>query len=346
MSCARSCGRKHYIRYELGLRPDVDSTPQRIGSAFHAGIELEAKGQDGIEAVRSFGLDEYDEEVVLRLLMGHRWKWEAEPLEIVAVEIPFQLPLRNPETGAETPVWNRAGKIDAIAKLPDGRLALVERKTTSEEIDPGSDYWTRIRIDQQNIGYFLAARELGFDVQTIIYDVVRKPSIQPRQIPLLDEGGLKIVLDETDTRVKTADGKKWRESADASKGWKLQTRPETREEYGERIREDMSVRPEWYFARMEIPRLEQDLELFRAEQWMQQLQLRAAQRSGHWFRNPSSCKTFFGLCEYLGICPRTDLDKHTPEGFIRVADVHPELRPLEASPAANRQPEASPALSQ
>lgn len=344
MSCARTCLRKHEIRYELGLRPATDDAPRRIGSAFHAAMEAETRGQDPYAAVCSFGLDPYDEEVVLRLVVGHRWRWQDDGLAAVAAEVPFELPIRNPETGAETPIWRRAGKIDGIGRLADGRLALVEYKTTSEDIAPGSEYWTRIRIDQQNIGYFIAARELGFDVQTIVYDVVRKPTLQPRSVPLVDEEGTKIVLDGAGQRVRTKDGKKWRESGDTAAGYVLQTRPETRDEFGERIRADMAERPDFYFARMEIPRLERDLELFRQELWMQQLSLRAAQRSGHWFRNPGACRGFFGACEFLGICERTDLDTNTPDGFVRLSNVHPELSPLEASPAPNCQPEASPAL--
>lgn len=343
MACARTCLRKHFIRYECGIRHAVDDVPRKIGSAFHRGRELDALGRDGLECVREFGLDQYDEEVVLRLLVGHRWRWESEPLEILAGELPFDLPLTNPETGGETPIWRRAGKIDAIVRLPDGRLALLEHKTTSEDVSPGSEYWTRVRIDQQNVGYFIAARELGYDVQTVIYDVVRKPSIQPRSIPLVDADGVKIVLGADGQRMRTKDGKKWRESADAASGYVLQTRPETRDEYGERIREDMGERPEWYFARMEIPRLEQDVETFRHELWMQQMSLRAAQRNGHWFRNPASCRSFFGACEFLGICERTDLATNTPEGFVRLMDVHPELATSGAIPTSTATQGASPA---
>jgi len=322
MSCARVCLRKHLISYEYGIRPAVDSVPKRIGSAFHRAMEFDALGQDWAEAVRSFGLDAYEEETVLRLVMGHRWRYEAEPMEIVAVEVPFQLPLVNPDTGAETPIWNRAGKIDAIVRLADGRLALLERKTTSDDVEPASDYWTRIRIDQQNIGYFLAARDLGYDVQTIVYDVVRKPTIKPlRATP-------------PESKKYTKDGKLYANQREED---------ETPTAYGERIREDMAARPEFYFARMEIPRLEQDLELYRHEVWEQQLSLRAAQRSGHWFRSPHSCKTFLGLCEFLNVCSRTDLAENTPDGYVRMSDSHPELSPLEASPAPQRSPEASPA---
>lgn len=345
LACARTCLRKHEIRYEMALRPESTTVPQKIGSAFHRAMELDALGQDGIEAVRSFGLDPYDEEVVLRLVMGHRWRWAEEPLGYVAVEKQFERAIENPETGAATPIWRHAGKVDAIVRLADGRLALLEHKTTSEDIAPGSEYWTRIRLDQQNVGYFIAAREMGYDVQTVIYDVVRKPSIEPRSVPLVDADGVKIVLDANGERVRTKDGKKWRESASTADGWVLQTRPETREEYGERIREDMGSRPEWYFARMEIPRLEQDLEMFRAELWGQQVALRAAQRTGHWFRNPASCRTFFGACEYLGVCARTDLATNTPEGFVRLTDnKHPELATSEASPTANATQGASPAI--
>lgn len=327
MSCARACLRKHLIRYEYGLRPDVDDVPKRIGSAFHRAMEADDRGEDAIEAVRSFNLDAFDEETVLRLVMGHRWRWQADKYEAVVPEQEFLLLLRNPETGASTPNWRSAGKMDRIVRLGDGRLALQEYKTTSEDLAPGAEYWARVRLDTQVALYFLAAREIGFDVQTVIYDVTRKPGLRP----------LKATPEESRKYKKDTGDLYANQRAD----------DETREEYGERINDDIAARPDWYFARMEIPMLAGDLELYESERWQQQLALRSAQKTGHWFRNPGSCRSHYGSCEYLPICHRGDLENTVPDGFIRLAWVHPELSSPEASPATSTATqEASPALSQ
>jgi hypothetical protein len=91
--------------------------------------------------------------------------------------VPFDLPIINPETGRPSNTYRFAGKIDRIIDTPQGFM-ILETKTTGESIEPDSDYWLRLRIDTQISGYILAARKLGYDVQSVMYDVIRKPSIR------------------------------------------------------------------------------------------------------------------------------------------------------------------------
>jgi len=265
------------------------------------------------------------------LLSGYFWFWEREglprafdPIEYVESEGSFELPLINPDTGMQTPTWRNGGKTDAIVRLRDGRVAVMEHKTCSDDIGPTSDYWTRLRIDGQISNYFLAARARGHDVQTVLYNVIRKPTIRPKQIPVLDEQGFKIVLDRDGQRVRSKDGKKWRESADAAEGWTVYTTIETPDDYGTRLTQDISERPDFYFARREIPRLDADIQEFRSELWQMQQQIREAQKTGRWFRNTSACLTF-GRCAYLDVCSGGITPNQIPAGFVRVNDLHPEL---------------------
>jgi hypothetical protein len=227
--------------------------------------------------------------------------------------------------------FDAAGKIDGLCQLEDGRLCLIEHKTTSQNIDPQSDYWQRLRADTQLRQYVLAARALGWHVTTVLYDVVRKPSIAPKEIPDLDEDGMKIVLDnETGERVMLKGGKP-RQSA--GEGMTLQSRPETPEEFGERLRQDCLSRPDFYFARHEVPVLDDDLEEF-ADQRVQVARMildRRRQERANPERPerawPRYVNGFFCPgCEYSGFCLQNtvpDLD-HPPEGF-EVARIHEEL---------------------
>ncbi len=88
--------------------------------------------------------------------------------------------------------------------------------------------------------------------------------------------------------------------------------------------EDIQARPDHYFARIEIARLDQDLDDCAAELWQQEKALRTAQRAGYWYRNPGACFSPWP-CPYLPICAHRDLEEHTPNGFIRDGDIHPEL---------------------
>lgn len=343
----RACPRKAYLRYELAIRPVVEGEPLRIGSAFARAVESDAKGRDVSDAIDAGLPDPYERALVAAMFHGHKERWAGQELEHVAAELPFEIALRNPATGYPTPCWRLAGKIDRIVRLADGRLALMEYKTTSRDFAPGADYWLALHMDMQLSIYLIAARELGYDIATILYDVTRRPAQRPSAVPILDADGCKIVHDASGQRVRTKDNKKWRETADSSLGYVLQTRMETPEEFAARVSGVIAADPDRHFARIEIARLDADLEVAKAELWQQQLAYRAAQTAGTpdaFYRNPGACFGASYACEFLAICQAKDLEHRTPEGFVRVDDVHPELavaateggQPLHAMTGASR----------
>jgi hypothetical protein len=193
MSTFKTCQRKFEYSYVKGIRKDVDSKPLRLGGAVHKGLELIAT--QSLEAACEAIIAEYsvvpawantDElvndwltegAVALQLVRGYARQYQSDGFKVVAAEVPFELPIINPETGRPSNTYRFAGKIDRIIETPAG-LMILETKTTGESIDPESDYWLRLRIDTQISGYILAARKLGYDVQSVMYDVIRKPSIR------------------------------------------------------------------------------------------------------------------------------------------------------------------------
>lgn len=341
MALAKKCLRAHYYGYELMISKDNIGEPLRVGSAFHLGADMLAKGHsldDVLHTIRtSYSLmpvwvqtpDDEREwhtecEYAVAIVAAYHWRWQNSEIKVIATEQEFEIPLVNPETGAASRIWTDRGKIDKIVELPDGRLAVEEHKTTSDSIDTDSDYWKRLRLDSQISRYVLAARSLGYDVQTVIYDVVRKPAHSPCQIPILDKNGLKIVTDADGNRICLANGKP-RQAADREKGWTLKTRVETPEEYGQRVYRELYQNYDKYFARREIPRLESDLDEFRMEMWQQQKLIRWCQNTGVWFRNTDACLHPY-RCEFADIClnnvnPLVNL----PAGYIKREQVHPEL---------------------
>ncbi len=303
LACFRACPRRHYLRYELGLRPEDTGFALKVGSAFHRAIEAVAKGRDP-EAAIAEGLDDpYDLALVAAMFDGHQRRWADAHLEVVASELPFDLPLVNPATGAATPIWRVGGVIDAIVRLPDGRLALLEVKTTSRDFAPGADYWLRLHLDSQLSIYVIAARELAHEVETVLYDVMRRPALRP----------LKATPDVS--RKYTKDGRLYANQRE---------RDETPEEFAARVAADIAAKPDHYFARIEIARLDQDLEECRRDLWIQQQTIRACQRADGWYRNPGACFEPFA-CDYLAVCQHRDLDTQTPVGFVRSDSIHPEL---------------------
>lgn len=340
MITAQNCLRKNYLAYGLGIRPVIENQNLRFGAAFHAGLDLHKQRlmeghellTDGeiLAAVLTNSNPEqvYDEAALRAMLGGYFWRWNQMDREIewIASELQFEMPLINPETNRSSQTFTLAGKIDGIARLPSGHLAVVEHKTTSSDIDQESDYWRRLRIDSQISLYYLAARHLGYDVQTVLYDVTRKPRLEAKQVPVLDADGLKQVVDRTTgQRIENTNGT-WKQSVYEANTQMLLTRPETPDELAERICQDLADRPDYYFSRREIPRLEADLEEYRYEVWQLAGLLRDCHRTGRWPRNTSAC-IGFGRCGYFDLCTSGyEINSGVlPEGYMVVDSIHQEL---------------------
>lgn len=341
------CRRRAYYAYELGLRPQREHAALRTGTNFHAGLDLLAQGKplDKVLAEVAAFYDvapdymtmhdwQCEREVVLRLLVGYHASWAADRWEFLATEQPFQVPIINPETGKPSTQFARGGVIDKIVRLRDGRIAIVEHKTKSGTLDPSDDYWRRLRFDNQISGYIEAARSMGYPVETIIYDVVRKPGLRPSQVPELDENGDKQVVDKDGQRVYNPNGKP-RLSADAGKGYTMLKRLETPEEFGERVEADIAENQATYFARIEVARLDSDLDEYRHELWQTQKDYRQSQLTGRWYKNTSAC--LLGVrCPYFELCYANWKPTHNeagaleiPEGYSQLTHMHPEIERVE-----------------
>ena len=225
-----------------------------------------------------------------------------ETHDILEVESEFSFPLLNPETEAPSRTFNEAGKIDGVLRCKrTGLLKVLEHKTTSDSVDSDSNYWGRLAMDSQCSKYILSLKQRGLDVRVALYDVVRKPAFRLGNTPILDADGIKIVLDASGQRVRTKDGKKWRQSPDTEAGHVLQTRPETLTELAERTHAEVRERPSEFFVQKEIPRSDADLLEYMQDAWALSQQILYFRRQGLWPRNPSAC-TAFGTCEFFDLC--------------------------------------------
>lgn len=323
------CPRAHQFAYEMKLRAQRISSALSEGSAFHVGLETydltpgthQEKMAAGRKAIATIYADpptwcKSDDDMYLWVcsrikistLFGlHCEYWINDQLEVVATELDFVTPIVNPDTGAKSRTFNQAGKIDRIVRLHDGRLAVQEYKTTSMDIAPDSDYWSRLQIDSQISGYMMNARAIGYNVETVLYDVTRKPALRPRRATPIEQ------------RKYKKDGTLYANQNEYD---------ETPEDYGRRIYEAVVAEPDKYFRREEIARLDADLIEHQYDVWGDQKAIRHCQTSGIWPRNTGSCFGF-GKCEFFDICT-TGLSEQVlqgvvPEGF-RIADrMHEEL---------------------
>jgi hypothetical protein len=291
---ARACQRLHKFEYFDGYRPVADPDAIRFGRLFDEALQAwwTASGEERLDAALatlSAASDPFDAAKADALLRGYHLRWGAEPYDVLAVQPEFRAPLVNPATGRASQTWQIGGKLDVIVRdRNDGRTLIVEGKTTSEPIAPGSDYWRRLRLNGQVSMYYEGAKALGHDVAACLYDVVFKPGLRPLKV------NQKRKVDETP------------------------------DEYRARIVESICEDPSRYYARAMVVRLEAEMEDHLFDVWQTAQQIRESELAGRFPKNPDSCLTFGRSCPFLGVCSgEASLDD--PSLFTKSADVHPEL---------------------
>lgn len=320
-STFRQCPYKHYLRFEVGIVPIEDKESLRFGTSVHTALDMLAQGQTP-EAVWQYEQDRYaamtwgtewDRQVelakVLCMVTGYLERWQNDPIEYVATEQVFEAPITNPETGREARVFCDAGKIDKV--ISDGtRIGIMEHKTTTQDFGLDAPYWKKLRLNTQISGYMLRARELGYDVSFVLYDVIRKPELRPKSATPIE------------SRKYTKDGRLYANQRDTN---------EDITEYAARLQEDIAERPEHYFARKEIPRLDMDLRDYEADLWSSQKMIRFCQVNGYWPKHDERCEDWGG-CEYQPICFNGMDPKlgDVPDGFKALDCLHPELQEITA----------------
>ena len=348
----RKCYRRHFMEYMLGLRRAKQADYFRFGGVFHEALDLWGKGCSVDEAIASAAtvydgdLDDetiIERQIVISLLRAYFWRWQEmdSKMEVIASELAFNLPIENPRTG-EKHRFSICGKIDKIVRLPDGRLAVMEHKTASDDLDPAGNYFKRLRLDLQISIYTLAAQMMGYPVETVLYDVARKPTTKPKQLTqaqtkhLIETGkylskldGHELVIGAYDVGYQEDNATVLvnYESAEVNKGARGISIAETLDMYGDRVVAEVSSRYDYHFARREIARLESDIQETKLMIWQYATMISSCESRDCWPINDSDC-VGFGTCPYFDLCtagfdPLTEAV--VPEGYIIVPDVHQEL---------------------
>lgn len=304
----RLCARRHQFQYRLRRRPRRVAEALSFGTLWHLGLEhwWAATGDGrlaaGLAAMRAESHDPYALATCEVMLAAYTALYGEQTLETVCVEQSFEVPLVNPETGQASRTYRIGGKFDGIAKDGD-RLVVVEHKTAASDIEQGSLYWKKVQtLDTQVSLYLAGARSAGYAVEACLYDVARKPGIRP----------LKATPEES---------RKYTKAGALYANQRLTD--ETPEGFAARVADDIAERPDRYFARAEIVRLEKDDDGHAYDTWQQAKMMREAELAGYAPKNPDSCSSFGG-CPYLPVCSNeTTLDD---DSLFRTADTaHEEL---------------------
>lgn len=252
------------------------------------------------------------------LMRGYHERWKNAGYVSLSVEQTFTSPLYNPETNAQSRSFTMAGKIDLMAEYA-GRTFIIDHKTTSQDItDPNAPYWRQLAIEGQVNHYFLLQWTHGVKPDGAVWDVCRKPAISPKKLTKSEVAGVVSrrvycaarMSDETLAALQTSDR-------------------ETLEMYEARVAFDCIIeRPEWYFQRRPVPRMDHEILEYAGELWehsqeMLHTRQRYAKTGKLPPRNSSACIAFGSPCAFLGVCSgHSDIES---DQWRRKEHIHAEL---------------------
>lgn len=345
----RRCPRLHYYRYEIGRRPIRTSEALGFGTLFHAGLESWWLCWQDIQQGKTLdesmpltlayaamsakfagvseeaGLASYDMVKAEELMRGYHFRWlEAmDDIEVIAVESQFKARLVNPMTGRYSQNFMLGGKLDARVRLrSSNEFKMVEHKTSTMDIEPGSTYWDRLRMDGQISMYTDGARSLGDDIVGCIYDVAKRPTIRPKT----------ATLPEKRKYLKKAS--KLKDGTIRPVGSLIATQRESDEtcaEYRIRLRGLIAENPNTYYQRGDIVRMDGEMDEFRYDTWVcskgiREHQLATPKMAEHaWPRNDGACHQWNRPCEYWLVCGDRSLSIDDDTEFRSSPVQHEEL---------------------
>jgi hypothetical protein len=197
----QTCRRLFYwqaVRYVERVR---DDGARGFGGMYHKGMEAwwrlagggdapwskvgEARGaalaaiRDGASAV---DVDRYDVARAEAMMEGYHARWQHLEFELVGggVESAFRVPLIDPD-GAAVPGWFMSGRKDALVQFADrDHASVVDHKSTTQDIAPGSEFWQQLGINGQVSMYVDAARAADVPVGDAVWDASAKPDVTPQ----------------------------------------------------------------------------------------------------------------------------------------------------------------------
>lgn len=288
-----------------------------------------------------------EREMLLALFVGYLEVWKNEPVEITETEFHFKHKLDNSSwekladhsigggpgsqwVGNYTPnAVEIEGTIDALG-IYKGQRVVVERKTTSSNLDD-YEYWAKLAVNDQVSMYALWHRETQGAQLPTLYDVVRKPTIGPAPLtqaetaafvetgeycgqvfdvarPMAPAGVIAYQVNGVGAEI-----------TEGKRGFSIRETPAM---FGARLLNDCLTRPEHYYQRRVIPRLDKDLVRFKERIVKIAKAVNAYDKGNLWWENWRACKNPFP-CPYISICHNEGSGVYlesgtTPNGFTRL----------------------------
>ena len=340
----RLCREKMNLRYNEELVPLETPEALRFGSLAHKALEVWDATRDSRKALEYLDSvfaamapgDHKELEMLLRLqaIVANYakvyWDEDVRTLSLngkPALEVKFEIPILNPETGSASRTFVLAGKIDRIVEYPQhpGECWILEKKTATT-ID--ADYLERLWIDFQNHLYAHAARVMwNLNVIGVLYDVIQKPGLKLGEGESEEEYYVRreLLLLKSKTG-KTTAKRQMREEPEAYHKrldeWYADT---------EALKSDgiYRVRPDrFHRQRMEVTPVQ--IRKIQEELWDLTKQYLDSQARGYFAMNTDSCFRWNNPCVYWKAC-RSGKDEFVMKNYYKHSPRNEELLDASAS---------------
>ena len=385
ISCFKACPVRYKGAYIEGIRRIEDTEAQRTGTNWHEIQDIASREpgsvcrpcanlgkpdphcplcagegflpDDFIDAVMRVldaayeniptGVDtevlERERTVLLYSLSGYKWHYGPTPVEVLARELKFSMSLLGP-SGRALPNVCIDGKIDKLVWY-NGKLAIMEHKSTGKSVDSDSSFWAHLNLDVQTTLYIDAVQKMQLDgeleaygvkptdelINTILYDAWHKPGISPKKLTQADskkfvETGeymgqeFNVEIMRPNSAIFTTPFKI------LVNGIPVEIEPgkkdgtfairETTEMFGARLLMDITERSEFYFARKELSKTDDEMKRFQGEILSIYRTIRGMLKTDNFYHNEQSCEAKF-RCDYTNECYNgIELDgENPPDGF-------------------------------
>ena len=357
----RGCQRQHHIRYVQGYVPLVPRGALRFGTVYHSCLESYWRFDTEAALKKSTsefeGIDPFARAKLRAMVFAYCTGWDVRRVgyieRVLDVERQYRLPMINPNGGHASRTFDRAGKVDVLVLMCDGRLAVMEHKSSATSAEPGTEYRHRLLLDPQVSEYqdavFRADGYTNRGADVVLYDVGVKPGQEPYKATPEEQRKytqpksrvcpeckrkknavpaphiITDVDEETgeETNYECADGRIVTDPGGVLYA-NLRERDETPEEYEARCLGVINQNYDKYFQVIEVVRLESERREYLLDVWNIAQQARVSERTGIAPRNPDACFRYGSPCDFWDVCTGTaTLDDVSR--FKKIDSVNPEL---------------------
>ena len=265
-----TCTRLHHYAYRLRREPRVTAEPLLVGRRIETIIKQLWLGETP-------DLSELPPEERALCKTYPIW-WRHHSLHVKRTDISFQVEIAG---------ILYVGEFDGDGE-DKGEDIIVELKTTSEDISPGAPYWRRVaQVDPQVTTYLMAARAQGRKLRRVVYDVIRKVTLErAKATPLEKRKYTKVTKAEPIARLYA----------------NMRETDETDDEYELRVLEDIAEKPDRYFQRHDIVRYEDEHQAHLRDVAGNVRLMQLVETMPEAPRNVNSCFKWGRSCPYLPVC--------------------------------------------